>query len=336
MGKRVLFLFLVGLVMVSISAKDIDLYEEIDLDGIDTILIKPQNVHGVIVGFNFFSLDTFVTSIKSDQMQVELKGGVFTTSSKNIPHIRFSQQRKKLIIYTDMKRKLSLLSCRMGSLNLNVRIPETFEGKVEIDSNVNDVEVFDFKGSELFINNSAGTTKVKNVDARKFTVDSKAGEVFLENMVSELANVNLSAGNVVCENIKFGISDIKNSTGNIKIEDFETANSHISNAGGNIKLYDIIGKLSLNCSMGSMRIQVRELIDDLTVTGSSGSVKVELPDDSGFDYCFESSLGSIRCDFPRIQHINGASEKRQIGKVYDGGPLVKVTTSCGSIKILQY
>jgi lia operon protein LiaG len=66
---------------------------------------------------------------------------------------------------------------------------------------------------------------------------------------------------------------------------------------------------------------------------SSGGITVRLPDGASFEVDAHTSSGSISTDFPITVQGVVANRRELRGKVREGGPLLDLDTSSGSIRI---
>jgi len=105
----------------------------------------------------------------------------------------------------------------------------------------------------------------------------------------------------------------------------------VSAASGGLTLTGVNGAASVNSASGSITIDGRPS-GPWSLHSSSGGVSVIVPPDAAFDLDARSSSGSISSAHP-VTMTGEIDKRRMIGKVRGGGPLVKISTSSGSIRI---
>jgi hypothetical protein len=88
----------------------------------------------------------------------------------------------------------------------------------------------------------------------------------------------------------------------------------------------------LNADTGSGGIRAEGVMEGgWDLNSSSGTVVVRLPSDAQFELDAYSSSGSIESDHQITVH--GLTKRQLKGQVRGGGPLLKIRTSSGSIRI---
>ena len=114
---------------------------------------------------------------------------------------------------------------------------------------------------------------------------------------------------------------------------------------GLIKLQTTNGKISgeklkgaVQCKTTNGRIEIELLKADpeqeMTLRTTNGSVRLYLPRNANVDIKAKTTNGSIRCELP-IDESYSRSRKRLEGTINDGGPLIYIKTTNGSVKILE-
>ena len=90
---------------------------------------------------------------------------------------------------------------------------------------------------------------------------------------------------------------------------------------------------ALRARTGSGRIRVEGAVGDAwDLTTGSGSIRIDLPEDSAFEIDARSRSGSVRSDHPVI--VSGQARRGRLqGPVRGGGPRVTVRTGSGGIAI---
>jgi len=102
-------------------------------------------------------------------------------------------------------------------------------------------------------------------------------------------------------------------------------------ANTNIDASTTNGKLYLSQVRGSLGLRTEK---EMEFTTTNGSITVFLPTDINCKINAETTNGSIKTDFPL--QIEGKHNQKTIrGKINEGGPLIFIETTNGSIKILE-
>lgn len=124
--------------------------------------------------------------------------------------------------------------------------------------------------------------------------------------------INLSSGNVKLENLSVSHLSLEASSGNITTKALTTEKSSIDISSGRIQLKDFKGELDVDLSSGIFDAQFAELVAPIDVSVSSGTVTLDLPDNS--DFTLKSKVGSGRVSFDAFP----MEVKKQDGKKFEG------------------
>lgn len=105
---------------------------------------------------------------------------------------------------------------------------------------------------------------------------------------------------------------------------------------GGIQGENLSGNVSAHTTNGSLKIEIENVLNEkeMEFTTTNGSITVFLPTDINCKINAETTNGSIKTDFPL--QIEGKHNQKTIrGKINEGGPLIFIETTNGSIKILE-
>ena len=181
-------------------------------------------------------------------------------------------------------------------------------------------------------------------------IDSISGSVLLEK-IGGAVKVNVVSGKIELRKADKG-ADCETVSGSLKLQDI-VGDAYMKTVSGSITASRIRG--SVKAKVVSGKIELREvseakLVEGKTVSGSviyegtinrdgryslqthSGSIKIILPSDSGFDLEAKTFSGRIETDFDIT--ISGKISKRKIqGTVNKGGAVIKLSTFSGNISL---
>jgi len=105
---------------------------------------------------------------------------------------------------------------------------------------------------------------------------------------------------------------------------------------GKIVAEDIKGSLNCKTTNGSIKAYLHEVDpqEDMNFKSTNGSIKLYMPEDTNADLEARTTNGSINCDLP--MHSKRSKSKRSLyGEINDGGPLIYMKTTNGSIRIYE-
>ena len=126
----------------------------------------------------------------------------------------------------------------------------------------------------------------------------------------------------------------KTSGGGIKVEKC-SGDVDVHTSGGSIKLGSTIGTVNARTSGGSIQaLLTAQLHDECSLRTSGGNITVILIPDIAIDVDATTSGGSVSTDFAVASTIQGKVPKNRLkGSINGGGPLMKLRTSGGGIRL---
>lgn len=126
----------------------------------------------------------------------------------------------------------------------------------------------------------------------------------------------------------------RTSGGSIRVTDCK-AGVDVHTSAGNIKLERVSGLVNAKTSAGSIRaFLTNQPQGECSFRTSAGSVTITLIPDIAVDVDAETSAGSVSTDFVVTSFIQGKVPRNRLkGSINGGGPLLKLHTSAGSIRL---
>ncbi len=161
---------------------------------------------------------------------------------------------------------------------------------------------------------------------------TSGGSIKLEGTQGD-ADVKTSGGGITIGSVA-GVVEAKTSGGSIRI-DKATGRVNAKTSGGSITVEEVMGGINAKTSGGSIKAYIsRQPEEDCSLETSGGSVTAYLVEDIGIDVEARTSGGSVSTDVPITTVVQGKVRKNRLqGAINGGGPLLKLRTSGGSIRL---
>jgi Putative adhesin len=159
-------------------------------------------------------------------------------------------------------------------------------------------------------------------------VSNGSGDVTIEG-VGANAKLQTGSGLIHVTGLRGGFS-VETGSGNIYAEQIGNGDVKAETGSGSIELHSIKGALHAQTGSGNIKVGGKPAGPWKLETGS-GSVEV-WTGGAAFTLDAECGSGSIRSDVP-IGGGSSTSKHHLAGKVNGGGPLVRIETGSGSIRI---
>ncbi|MEW6509202.1 MAG: DUF4097 family beta strand repeat-containing protein [Bacteroidota bacterium] len=177
-----------------------------------------------------------------------------------------------------------------------------------------------------YVETSGGDISIRNVKG-KFKLDTSGGDVNLHNTIGEL-KVHTSGGDITLLNHS-GNSNVSTSGGDIKANE-TTGDITASTSGGDINIEINNGKISAKTSGGDIDISYSGDNKGLYASTSGGDIKLFLPPILKATVDFETSGGSIECNFSNYK-ANKVTRGRLKGEFNGGGESILCKTTGGDV-----
>lgn len=174
----------------------------------------------------------------------------------------------------------------------------------------------------------SGSISVADV-AAGVKVSSGSGGLTLEGIGGPV-KASTGSGSIRADGVA---GEFRASTGSGSVYLAQTApgDVSVSTGSGSTELKGIAGALKAKSGSGRISVDGRQDGDWKLGTGS-GSISVQLPGDAAFNLDAESHSGGITIEHPLM--VEGKISKRHIrGEVRGGGPLLKIDTGSGTVRI---
>jgi DUF4097 and DUF4098 domain-containing protein YvlB len=147
--------------------------------------------------------------------------------------------------------------------------------------------------------------------------------------VGENAKLSTGSGNIHAIGLRGGFK-VDTGSGDIYAEETGEGDVKAQTGSGNIELKDIHGGLRAGTGSGDIKVNGSPAADWKLETGS-GSVEL-WPGGQGFTLDASTGSGSVHTD--QEMTVQGSFDKHHItGKVHGGGPMLRVETGSGDIRV---
>jgi DUF4097 and DUF4098 domain-containing protein YvlB len=291
--------------------------QEINLENIDSITIR-------------YSSDD-ITLFKSNSDMLILRE-YFSKDNREI-YARISTSANELLI-------------RAGERS-SIHVGMNFRSRIEVfipDSNKN-ISIMtssgDIRGNDehtvstFAAESSSGDMRLNSVNAGNVSFTSSSGRIRCER-VSGNTSIRSSSGDIFFDAIT-GDTSARSSSGNIEIKQISgslTANS----SSGDMKLRMTSGELNAESSSGGIQSSLTLNTRGVSITTTSGDVRLKIPQNLAFNFFYKTSSGSIRTPF-NDNLSSPLSDRKSIRGIINGENLpedqrinINIRTSSGSLK----
>lgn len=354
MNRKTIALSIIAVLAAgSVSAEPINARETFRPGSVDELHISDsRSTFGIVMRNN---MDMTITVVQggSGDIEVTLTGDVDTNQRRCLPKLSVSQSRGVAEVDVELCRGPALFLSLSGTLSLNVSVPRSWQGELDVRASSATVEIGDavlesldvrvssglidlgvIAADSVDLHSSSGLVRAEGIEAESVTIQSSSGGADIERLFADEINLDSSSGGIAVREAT-GAIDADLSSGRLTI-DFRGRRGSVTaeSSSGGIEVRGIDGSVDLDASSGSILAQFVRLRDDSYIEASSGDVRAVLPRDADFHLDLDASSGRITVDFP-VTVEGGMNDDEVEGRVGAGGPTLEVDTASGDIAIVE-
>lgn len=355
-NSRLTMLPLMLLMLAPLGAATMSENEIAEMDGIEKIEINMRDTGGVSVGINVLRMSAQVSSHSGNTLEARFTGEVHSNFRDGIPHLILTKEGSTLKLEVGVSKKVLLMLIRWGELALDVKIPDSYVGDLEVTSSAYGVTLENLKLRRFRYRNSSGRTVASEIEAEeavmrsssgsvqidglrtgRFSLEGSSGRITLQGLEAEEASVTSSSGRIEASRIEAKEMILKSSSGSVQIDGLHSGRFSCDASSGRVTLRNLEAEeASIETSSGKIMvedlrtrtarlenssggIELRRGEGALTLKTSSGAIEADL---SRFDYpaAVEATSGSIRLNLPRDAAFDLKAHTTS-GKITCGFPL---------------
>jgi DUF4097 and DUF4098 domain-containing protein YvlB len=174
----------------------------------------------------------------------------------------------------------------------------------------------------------SGSLRLRDIGA-EVRASTGSGDVEIQNAQGK-AHISSGSGTIRATGIAGALS-VSTGSGDVKLEQTAAGDVEVSTGSGEVELNHVKGAVRVSTGSGNIRADGEPAGPWRLHTGS-GDVSVKLPESASFELAAHTSSGSIQSN--RQIMVSGNINPHELrGKVGNGGVLVDLNTSSGSIRI---
>lgn len=211
------------------------------------------------------------------------------------------------------------------SISYEIKTPKETQLRSKSGSGDEDLEGI---AGPVEASSGSGTLKIHDIGA-EVRASTGSGDVEIQNAQGK-AHISSGSGTIRATGIA-GALTVSTGSGDVKLEQTAAGDVEVSTGSGEVELSHVKGAVRVSTGSGNIRADGEPAGPWRLHTGS-GDVSVKLPEAASFELAARSSSGSI--ETKRQVMVSGNLNPHELrGKVGNGGVLVDLNTSSGTIRI---
>ncbi|MFQ5570509.1 MAG: DUF4097 domain-containing protein [Rhodothermales bacterium] len=241
----------------------------------------------------------------------------------------FDQSSRGVLIEGDYEGRRRGRHGNRLHVEFEITVPTEFD--VDVKTGGGSVTAEELRG-EASLRTSGGSITALSIDG-PLDVNTSGGSIKVEDIGGQ-ARLHTSGGSITARNVD-GWVDCNTSGGSITIDGAD-GNVKAHTSGGSIRLTEIHGTANAHTSGGSIKADLATAPDGpMELETSGGSVTLYLTANTSVDIDARASGGRVRTDMP-VEVEGEIKRDRLRGEINGGGPMIKLRSSGGGIRILEH
>jgi len=222
-------------------------------------------------------------------------------------------------------------SFRGPYLEVQIRVTVPREFRLKARTAGGSIQVQGLKG-ETAVQTAGGSLRLSEIAGR--VSGRTSGGSITGNQLEGPVEFTTAGGGITLEGVAQGPVKVTTSGGSLRLTGIQGP-VEARTAGGSIRVETSTTPLMASTSGGSIEAALSSKPSgSVELRSSGGGITLALPTASAFDLDAATSAGSVKSDFPVSVREAGHRSSLQ-GPVNGGGPLIKLRTSAGSIRIRE-
>ncbi|NOZ14243.1 MAG: DUF4097 domain-containing protein [Acidobacteria bacterium] len=159
-------------------------------------------------------------------------------------------------------------------LKLDITVPETYAGSINVVTASGDVESSGFHGENMDIQSSSGDVDLNDFSGKTCKINTASGDVEAKNIQAPRMDIKTASGDIVLTDSRITEFNGASASGDITIQSAETTTSAISSASGDLILSELRGK-SISASSNSGELNISGISGEkLVFNTTSGDIRL--------------------------------------------------------------
>ena len=213
--------------------------------------------------------------------------------------------------------------------DLVVKVPA---GKrVEVNLAVGSISA-DRVESDLRLDVHAASVRAAGTKGR-LVIDAGSGLVHVEDASGDL-EVDTGSGSTTLVGLRMTSVKVDAGSGSIDAREMQADRFSVEVGSGSVTVDGLTtDDLFVDTGSGSVRVGLTKVPGRTSIDTGSGSVSFALPADAAADLDLETGSGGISTDVPVT--MEGYRRRELRGRIGAGGPMIKVSTGSGGVRLLK-
>lgn len=280
-----------------LSAREIRINESFSLDEVHTIVLSQTDLNPITIGINVVPITTSIGTWPGEELSISIRGSSFLGTAGK-PELR--PERNAGLLSVEMGYRSSFKAgLRIGKIDIEIRIPESYQGSLELREMKSPTEMNRADLENLYIQMRDNSLNLNNVRARYIELESKG------------------LSKTTCSSVSAGQWRVKTGSG-----------AFIAR--------ELIGPMELDSFDGRVDISFAQFQGHSRIQSGGGDLYLRLPEESSLSMDLVSKMETARCEFPLVGEVNQQSKGRKRGRIgEEGTDSLFAQSRFGKVRVLK-
>lgn len=156
-------------------------------------------------------------------------------------------------------------------------------------------------------------------------------DVYVPVSFSDNLNLSTVSGNIFLDRMSLNKLSTDSVSGNLDISEVIAASITFSTTSGNAELDNVNGNVSFKSVSGDLRAEFTQFANNINIDTVSGNSRIKLPDNTEFNFRFNTTSGKFDSDFPMT--LTNNSKWNTSGNVGNSENEISAKSVSGDLKI---
>lgn len=283
------------------------------------------------IAISAVSSEVNIEAHNSNEVVAHFHGKITTLNKDALPYLEVLKEGKTVVVR--IVYPISTNVSISGGTWLDVKVPANWEDDLEVVTVSGTISAPELKGRDIELNTTSGEIKVKNIIGDQVQMHSTSGSFNIGKLIAEDSFEKGSvSGSFEADSIEAAEVKLGSTSGSTTIRNAVTEKVTSTSISGSVQMNLQEGSAELSTTSGDLTVSFEKGFDTFKANSVSGSVKLQLPGNSGFKVDLNTVSGDINCgDFS--MKILSSGKNHLEAETGDGDGSVEVHTTSGDIRI---
>lgn len=198
-----------------------------------------------------------------------------------------------------------------------------------VDTAACQTSISDVCASEIRLDGTSGAKAVKSCTAENMLIDSSSGETRVDDCrISGRLTLDITSGTLEVHGVSAGTFDVDSSSGKKIFDACECQKLSVDSTSGSLSYSGKATAAEIDSSSGAIFLSLDETTESIEIDVTSGSTKISLPENAGFDVNASLTSGKLKCEFADARFGKDYASRDGVGSVK-----VRIDGSSGSVTV---